>query len=123
MTGSRFPQSVFGDGDEPDTRFTLANERTFLAWLRTSLALLAGAIAIHAPAVDLDVWAKTVVSLALLAASALAIVQAWTRWRRVEVAMRTGQPMPGFAGPAALAALLGVMIVGIAAGVVMVAVR
>jgi uncharacterized membrane protein YidH (DUF202 family) len=28
-------------GREPDHRFTLANERTFLAWMRTSLALLA----------------------------------------------------------------------------------
>ena len=30
------------DGEEPDYRFTLANERTFLAWVRTALGLLAG---------------------------------------------------------------------------------
>lgn len=40
----RWPRSVFGVGDEPDARFTFANERTFLAWIRTSLALLAGAV-------------------------------------------------------------------------------
>jgi putative membrane protein len=31
------------DTREPDYRFTLANERTFLAWIRTALALLAAA--------------------------------------------------------------------------------
>lgn len=31
---------------EPDYRFTLANERTFLAWIRTALALLAGGVAV-----------------------------------------------------------------------------
>ena len=35
-------------GKTPDYRFTLANERTFLAWIRTALALMAGAVA-HAP--------------------------------------------------------------------------
>ena len=30
---------------EPDYRFTLANERTFLAWQRTSLGLMAAAVA------------------------------------------------------------------------------
>ncbi|WP_232313419.1 YidH family protein [Enterovibrio coralii] len=33
-------------GKEPDYRFSLANERTFLAWIRTSLAFLATAIGI-----------------------------------------------------------------------------
>ena len=31
---------------EPDYRFTLANERTFLAWVRTALGLLAAAVAV-----------------------------------------------------------------------------
>ena len=37
----RFPRSVYGEGEEPDPRFSLANERTFLAWLRTALAMYA----------------------------------------------------------------------------------
>lgn len=123
MTGSRFPREVFEEGQEPDPRFTLANERTFLAWVRTGLAFLAGAIAVHTPAVDLDVWAKHVASLALLAVAALAVGQSWLRWRRVELAMRTGQQLPGFGGPTAVAAALGVMIVGVAAGVIVVALR
>jgi hypothetical protein len=40
---TRFPRRVFADGAEPDPRFTLANERTFLAWIRTALALIAAA--------------------------------------------------------------------------------
>ena len=34
---------LLGQGEAPDPRFTLANERTFLAWIRTALALLGGA--------------------------------------------------------------------------------
>jgi putative membrane protein len=34
------------DMREPDYRFTLANERTFLAWIRTALALIAGGVAV-----------------------------------------------------------------------------
>ncbi|NIY83718.1 YidH family protein [Vibrio hepatarius] len=33
-------------GKEPDYRFSLANERTFLAWIRTSLAFLIAALGI-----------------------------------------------------------------------------
>lgn len=120
---TRFPKQVFGEGEEPDARFTLANERTFLAWVRTSLALLAGAVAVHTPAVDLDGWVKTLASLFLLAAAGLAIGQSWRRWHKVELAIRTGQPLPGFAGPALLAMVLGLLIVGVAVGVIVVAVR
>jgi putative membrane protein len=120
VTGSRFPKSVFGEGEEPDARFTLANERTFLAWVRTGLALLAGAIAVHAPAVDLDEWVRNLISLVLLAAAALAVGQAWRRWLAVERSIRTGQPLPGFAGPAMLAALIGVLILAVAVGVIIV---
>jgi putative membrane protein len=123
MTDKRFPREVFDAGGEPDARLSLANERTFLAWVRTSLALLAGAVAVHTPAVDLDRWVKAVASLCLLAAAGLAIGQSWSRWRATERAIRTGQPLPGFGGPALLASVLGVLIVGVAIGVIVVAVR
>ena len=41
----RHPEAT-GDEQEPDYRFTLANERTFLAWIRTALALIAGGVAV-----------------------------------------------------------------------------
>lgn len=124
MSGdARFPRDVFEDGEEPDARFSLANERTFLAWIRTSLALLAGAVAVHTPVLDLDEWIKTTASLCLLTAAGLAIGQSWSRWRATERAIRTGEPLPGFKGPVMLAAVLGVMIVGVAVGVIVVAAR
>ena len=123
MTGERFPRDVFEDGEEPDARFSLANERTFLAWVRTSLALVAGAVAVHTPAIDLDRWVETAASLCLLAAAGLAIGQAWWRWRATERAMRTGQPLPGFGGPLMMAAVVSVLIAGATIGVIVVAVR
>ena len=45
---SRLARRVFPEGTEPDPRFTLANERTFLAWMRTALAFIAGGVALEA---------------------------------------------------------------------------
>jgi putative membrane protein len=53
MRAARFPRWVCGEGSEPDPRFTLANERTFLAWIRTALALPAGGVALEALTVSL----------------------------------------------------------------------
>ena len=53
MTSERWPAYVYGEGEDPDYRFSLANERTFLAWLRTTLALLAAGVAVDV--IDLGV--------------------------------------------------------------------
>src|SRR5690242_12758931 len=45
---TRWPRWVYDAGDEPDYRFSFANERTFLAWIRTALALIAGGVGLHA---------------------------------------------------------------------------
>src|SRR5699024_4247315 len=44
----RIARRIFPDGDDPDPRFTLANERTFLSWIRTALAFIGGGIAVEA---------------------------------------------------------------------------
>ena len=54
------------DGDEPDYRFTLANERTFLAWIRTALGLLAGGVAVRQLVDPFDI-ANATTALALVA--------------------------------------------------------
>lgn len=92
--GQRKPESVYGVGDEPDPRFSLANERTFLAWVRTSLAIIAGAVALHSLKVPETVWVRKVLVLALLVIAALFMVSAAVRWRRTERAMRLRQPLP-----------------------------
>ena len=74
---------------EPDYRFTLANERTFLAWLRTSLALLAAGVAVEQLGTGLDpAWARTGLSLGCLALSLVASAGGVLRWRAVDAAVR-----------------------------------
>lgn len=90
-----FTRKAFPTGREPDPRFTLANERTFLAWTRTALAFLAGGIALEAfelPGVDPAVRSSVagviiVLSMAISAGAAV-------RWVRVERALRHNRPIP-----------------------------
>ena len=90
---------------EPDYRFTLANERTFLAWLRTSLSLLAAGVAVVQLLPEFAVPGTRGVVGGLLAA--LAVVTAAggvLRWRGVETAIRRGRPLPRQRLPWVLAA-------------------
>ena len=59
----RFPRSVFDGGEDPDPRFSLANERTFLAWLRTGLALVVAGLAVEALDVPSTTWLVMFVSV------------------------------------------------------------
>jgi putative membrane protein len=82
-------------GEDPDYRFSLANERTFLAWVRTALAILAGAILLHEFAAHIQpkaFIAGASVALALLAA--LLGAGAYVRWKVNEIAMRHSRPLP-----------------------------
>ena len=91
----RLSRWLLPKGSEPDPRFTLANERTFLAWIRTSLAFLAGGTALEAFAADafpspLRTWlAVLVIGVGILIAAGAAV-----RWVRVERSMRTSHPLP-----------------------------
>jgi putative membrane protein len=84
--------------DDLDYRFSLANERTFLAWIRTAIALVAGGVA-AAKALDFDseVWRWIVAAPPIVGGGALA-ADAVTRWRRYETAMRSGQRLPAGRG-------------------------
>ncbi|GAB3080401.1 YidH family protein [Corynebacterium aquatimens] len=90
-----FTRTVLPDGEEPDPRFTLANERTFLAWTRTSLAFLAGGIALEAfalPGLDPDV--RRLVAVMIIAVGMAIAGGASVRWVRTERALRNGRPLP-----------------------------
>ena len=91
---TRFPARVFGNGDEPDPRFTLANERTFLAWVRTSLALIAGGIALEALGLPLNPGLRSAASILLLVLGLVVPLAAWWHWGQVELAMRRDAPLP-----------------------------
>ena len=81
-------------GRDPDPRFTLANERTFLAWLRTGLALLAGAVALAGLLPDLGPGPLRVGVTALLLVLAVAVTGgAYLRWERAERALREDRPL------------------------------
>jgi len=85
---------VYGSGEEPDPRFSLANERTFLAWIRTSLGLLAVAVAVDALPLNIDPTVASILA-ALFALTGLATaLHAWRHWARTEMAMRHRQPLP-----------------------------
>lgn len=86
---------VLPGGKEPDPRFTLANERTFLAWIRTALAFLAGGIALEAFAADAFPGPlRTGISVLLIIIGMLISGGAAMRWRGVEMSMRHSRPMP-----------------------------
>jgi len=95
MSDRRWPQWVYGTGDEPDYRFSFANERTFLAWIRTALALVAAGVAVDAFDLDMATWAQHAVATALVVLGAVSAIAAWWRWAQSERAMRRAAPLPG----------------------------
>jgi putative membrane protein len=80
---------------EPDVRFTYANERTFLAWNRTALALIATGVAATQllPEFDVD-GGRRILGLPMVALGALVAFTSFRHWRANERAMRSGQPLP-----------------------------
>lgn len=82
-------------GSDPDYRYSLANERTFLAWIRTSLALLAGGVAVVQFAPDLGPRGmRLTVGILLIVISGFLSSAAHRRWDRAERAMRLSQALP-----------------------------
>ncbi|WP_427005239.1 YidH family protein [Pseudarthrobacter sp. H2] len=91
----RFFSRALGGGTEPDPRFTLANERTFLAWIRTSLALMAGGIGVEAFTSDVFLpEIRKTVAVSLLLMALLVGGGSFFRWLNVERAMRHVSPLP-----------------------------
>lgn len=87
--------SADGDDQGLDYRFTLANERTFLAWIRTALALIAGGVAVVqlVPALSIP-GIRHALGMVLTAAGGVLAVLAVARWRRVQAAMQEGIELP-----------------------------
>jgi putative membrane protein len=106
-------------GIRPDYRFSLANERTFLAWIRTSLAIVAGAIGIDQFASHLgSAQLRLVLSIALLVVGGTLGGVAYTRWARAERAMRQETDLPLSLLLPFLALFTAVLAVGLAAIIV-----
>jgi putative membrane protein len=106
-----------GDGDnvpevEPDYRFTLANERTFLAWQRTALGLLAAAVAVVQLVPELSIaGARHVLGILLALLAILTAGMGILRWRQVDRAMRRDLPLPRHPTPIYLG--IGLVLIGL----------
>lgn len=98
------------EGSEPDYRFSLANERTFLAWLRTALSLLAAGVLLVQFATRLSPRLVVVAAaVALVTLAAVLCPLAYARWRANEVAMRHSRPLPTTRSIPLTAAVLGIV--------------
>ena len=106
----RRPRRVYAEGEEPDPRFTLANERTFLAWIRTSLGLSAAGVALDSLASAPAALRKPVAAVLVLLGIACG-GWAYRRWMAYERALRRDEPLPALVGGVALG--VGVTVVGI----------
>jgi putative membrane protein len=84
-----------GDGTEPDARFTLANERTFLAWSRTSLALVVAGLAVAQllPPFPGVPWGRSVIATPLILLGAAVSVISYLEWAGNQRALRHGRPL------------------------------
>ncbi|HEX4834513.1 MAG TPA: DUF202 domain-containing protein [Trebonia sp.] len=102
---------VASEGTEPDPRFTFANERTFLAWSRTALALVVAGLGIVQllppfPGVPAG---RHLLGIPLIILGAVLAVVAYVEWLRNQRALRSGEPLPHSILPWLLAAMIGVM--------------
>nr|WP_192772147.1 DUF202 domain-containing protein [Plantactinospora soyae] len=102
------PRELREVGETPDYRFSLANERTFLAWLRTGLALIAGGLAVaqFLPPMPIS-YLREGLAVALLLLGGTVAIRAVDHWARTERAIRLGQELPASRFPAVLALLVG----------------
>jgi putative membrane protein len=104
--------SVDEEGTEPDYRFTLANERTFLAWARTALGLLAGGVAVHQLSEPLAITGgRRFLAIVAIASSVVLGGGGYLRWVAIQRAVRRGDRLP----PTRLVAAVAVIVVVLAA--------
>jgi putative membrane protein len=94
------PNEMRSVGTAPDYRFSLANERTFLAWLRTALALVGGGLAVAQFLPEHRL--RMAIAVSLFALGGLVAVRAIDHWARSELAMRLGEALPPSRFPAVL---------------------
>jgi putative membrane protein len=103
--------------DEPDVRFTYANERTFLAWNRTALALIATGVAATQLLPKLQVeWGRRLLGLPLIALGAVVAAESLRQWHANQQAMRRGDPLPRSWMPMVLT--IGIVVIGAIAVVI-----
>lgn len=104
-------------GEQPDPRFTLANERTFLAWTRTALALLATGLAVTEFVESQPRAVRLAIGVPLMLLGAAVAALSFRRWESVERALRLRRPLPYSVLPRLVSA--GIAVITVAAGIVL----
>jgi putative membrane protein len=112
------PPELGAVGEEPDPRFTLANERTYLAWIRTSLALIGGGLAAGQLIEFQSEVARLIVALPPIVLGAALALTSYRRWEANQRALRLGEPLPVGGPPRTLAAGIGAVAIVVAVIVV-----
>ncbi len=102
---------MFRGGVEPDERFTFANERTFLAWIRTSLAFLAAGVAVDTVTLSIPSSAQHILATLMIVLGVVTAATSWVRWALAERAMRHQAPLP--ASPVGAVIAVGVVVAGV----------
>jgi putative membrane protein len=98
------PERVRRVGSTPDYRFSLANERTFLSWVRTGLALVAGGLVVAQFLPELRVaYLREVLAVVVLVLGGAVSLRGLNHWLRCERAIRLGQDLPQSRFPTTLA--------------------
>jgi putative membrane protein len=88
-------ERLLSTGTDPDARFSLANERTFLAWIRTGLGLIALGVGVATfVSTQMAKGVSILVAAGLVLLGGVLCASAWFRWLRVERSMRNGQGIP-----------------------------
>ena len=107
----RGAERAVADGTEPDPRFTFANERTFLAWSRTALALIVAGLGIVQllPPFPGVPFGRHLLGLPLIVLGAVLAVVAYMEWVRSQQALRRREPLPRSVLPWLLAATITIM--------------
>jgi putative membrane protein len=112
------PESGANPDYEPDPRFILANERTFLAWSRTAIALIVGGLGIVQllPPFAGVPWGRHAIGVPLIVLGGAMAAAGYWEWTRNQAALRRGAPLPRSVLPLILGSAIGCA--GVAAAIV-----
>lgn len=112
VPGDRADDADVESGVDPDARFSFANERTFLAWIRTALGLLTAGLAITQLLPPFHIaGGRRIIGLPLIALGVVIALYSFRNWQANERAMRASEPLPKSILPVLVATVVSIVTV------------